>query len=161
MIRLIGILLILASSVLFGELYLSRCRAAVSGLTSLSDFLKYARERVKNLLEPLSSVAEGYSDGLLEESGFLPVLRSGGSLAEAFSESADKLSSSADTQVLIASALASLDMSSGEGLVSGLDALISSLGGIEKSLSDEAVRRGRAVRITAIAAGLGLAVLLL
>ncbi|MBQ7363033.1 MAG: hypothetical protein IJW48_05830 [Clostridia bacterium] len=161
MIRLIGILLVLSSSVLLGRVYTAESERRVLELSALIDFLRYAKDRVNCYLEPLAAIAEGYTDTVLERSGFLGELREGRVLSVAFGSASDKLSLPEDTKGVVLSALSSLDGSYKDGLVSGLDLLISSLNGIYATLERETRGRARVVRITAISAGLGLSIMLL
>ena len=160
-IKLFGILFILASAVLFGRVYTGERERELEELSAFLGFFRHARERVGSFLEPLPSVGAAYRDEVLERCGFLTAVADGKGLCAAFEASQDKLKLNGDARGAIAAELSMLELGTREGAVSGLGRLVSALDGICSSYGEKTRQCARAVRITAIAAGLGLSILLI
>ncbi len=160
MLKLAGILFVVAASYLVGKVYSGECYGEIAYLMSLAEFLKHLKARVSGYLEPISEIALGYekevTDGVL-----LSELSSGVRLDIALLDCVDKLPLDKVKKEEIGTLVRSLDLSSAEGLVRELDRLITLIDGVLKERGEMASGRTRAVRIASISIGLGVCILLL
>lgn len=159
--RIIGIIMIIISSCLFGRWFRLERDRAVSELYSFLCFLKFASERANFSFEPTSATARRYTDSFLEDEGFLVSLREGARLSSAVSALVQnlKIDGSHKTEILTLSR--GIEDGSCEDYRRGLRALVSAVEKIYLSVSDTEAKHSRAIRVTALAGGLGLAILML
>ena len=159
--KAVGIILILVSSFLAG---LALERESGKGARELSSFISFVstlRTRLECYLESPERVASGCSDVSLEKNGFLPALRGGKSLHASYLTARGTLSipKSADKT------LDDLFSSFGKGYLANemraTDGALNTLKGILAEETKRADSRGRALKISAPALGMGLVILLI
>ena len=158
--RTVGIILIIASSYLFARVLNRESAEKTNELYSLVSFLRYAYERGSCFFEPPLVTAESFSDPYLEGTGFLPSLRSGQGMTAAVSELLWKLDLEDGERTELRTLAEGLVTSSLDGYLRGLSALTSSAEKIYLERAERKDKRSRAVKISAVSAGLGLAILL-
>ena len=159
--KYIGIVLILFASILFGSVYSEKMNRPADEVREFLRFLRFMKERVVCYLEPPSKVACSFSSELLESSGFLPKLRSGAGLHDAFIFSRANLSAG-DEELGI---LSDFFERSGRGYLEGeLKLIDTAIGSLERALegySERSRTRGKSVKAISVAVGLGISLLLI
>lgn len=113
---LAGALILISSAYFLGRVIAVREGEVLKALDSVINMLRFVYRRMETENTPLYLLFEKYKDGYLEDTGFLPILRSHGNLASRFwSEAVDKLSltSEAKTELLhFGETLGALDLES-------------------------------------------------
>lgn len=156
--KLIGVGLIFIGAYLAARRNGERERERLSLLLGYESFLREMRSRTASLLEPVSRWVGGFRCEALERVGFLPAVREGRRLGEAFSRASSGLDSRASEALLelFSRVGASLDEE-----VARLDAALSVLEtrvSAEKLASEE---RTRTFTVLALAAAAGVGILVL
>ena len=158
--RTVGVILIIASSYLFAAVLTREGEEKTKELYALVGFLRYAKERASCLFEPPAVTAESYSDPFLERTGFLPGLRAGKGVTAAVSSLLSVLSLEGGERTELRALAEGLVTASVDGYVKGLGALTALSEKIYLAKAEKQEKRSRAIKIAAVSAGLGLAILL-
>lgn len=157
--KLAGILIILVTSVSVGFLLEREAGKGARQLSSFIAFLKSLRTRLECYLESPDGIAAKYTDPTLELCGFLPLLREGIPIREAYLRSRGALSLPDESDKLIEALFSSF----GRGYLSSeLRSLDGTIASLEEDLEGEwekAATRGRAIKISAPTLGIGLVIL--
>lgn len=160
-LKLLGILLILAAAVSICREYRSYCERRIAECRAFSAFVKHIAQSVERYLLPRSEICRDYRDELLSELGFLPLLDRGESFSSAFAKVRERTRLPSD----IADALAELFSGFGRGYLSEQsDRLSSSEAELSRLVSEQTERSRQSAKVTAtlvLASALGLVILLI
>ena len=159
--RAIGIILLVLASVLFGNLFSAESKKGVGELKSFVGFLSFAAERAACYFEPSRITAEKYSDPYLENTGFLAELRSGEAINAPLSRLIGRLDVDSKDRRELTALAEGIELNSCEGYSKGLNSLSDAAARVYTKRAAELDGRSRAVKISAVSIGLGLAILLI
>ncbi len=156
--RYAGIALIFIGAYLLARRNRAREREGLSLLLGYESFVREMRSRAANTLEPVSRWAGGFECPALERAGFLPSVREGKRLAEAFREASAGLDRAAKD------ALTALFSRTGASLDDEIRRIDTALAVVGKRAEDEAgasEERARLFSVLALAISAGVGILAL
>ena len=151
-----GIALLFLGAYFAVEKYKAWLRARLELLVGYTDFLREMRSRAANYLEPVSSWVGRFRSRALEDAGFLPALRAGKRLCDAFANACDGLDGK------VKAALGELFSRTGECLsdeVRRIDRALGVLEGGVEAATRECEDRARVFSALALAVSVGITIL--
>ena len=134
--------------------YVSYLRRGVAESRAFLEYLTDKRRRIANYNEGRESVDRG--SGILEELGFLPLLRSGASSAEAMDEAAKKTAAPRQVVSRLREYFSSCGGDYMEGELDLLDRTAGELRGLTEELESNLPDRIRVIYTLGLAVGVGL-----
>lgn len=158
MLRLIGACLLTVAGIALARFFTERERRRVADAEAYLEFLRYVRGELHAFARPLGEIYRRAGNRVLEENGFLPALRAGGTPGEAVSHT------SPATDPALAGILSGFGATVGHGYLAETlaccDVYIERLDTYAKGVREAAPARIR-VRRTVVLAGTALLLLLL
>lgn len=154
----IGIAILFLGAYLATCSYRERLRVRARLLVGYRDFVREMRSRASNYLEPVSRWAGGFVSDALEESGFLPSVRAGERICDAFSHASRGLDK------VVTDALSELFSHTGACLADEVGRIDRALEVLEESAEvkeRECEERARLFSVLTVAVCLGVTVLVI
>lgn len=161
MLRYIGMLLIFLAFGGFSFFYLRFCRARLSEAEGYLAFLDALRRELLQAGRPLPLFLSEFSLPRLEENGFLPRLRAGEGLSDAFSRAAGGSALGREERRVLAAFFSSFGQAFRTEEVSALEKSLASLGELIEEARRELPRTERVVRTLCASLSLSAVILLL
>ncbi len=143
-VKIIGFVLLLAAAFLIGRAYSAYCKRRTLETESFYALLVHISEQITLFLSTPKSFLSEYTDGQLENSGFLAFVREGGSMADAFEKSRAKLALSEETEKKLSSFFSEFGRSYKDGELKRCELFCRELSNI---LAFEREEEGRRIRL--------------
>ena len=160
-IKIVGGLILLACAFLIGKAYESYAFRAISEYEAFLSMLGHIKNKINCFLMTTCKLLCDFESGPLEESGFLPKLREGKRMSEAFEDASARLAISKEAKKLLSVFFEELG-------VGYKDEELNRISGVERELSsilsrerEEMPKNVRIAKTLLLAAALGILILII
>ena len=159
LLKYAGVFLIAIAALLLCRGYGAYAERRVAETRGFLQLLRHVRGRIASFLEPLPRAVRGFGDDALESLGFLPRLREGESLPDAYLAVRGKCSLGKEVRELLEDTLPGLGLGTRDETVSYIDGKICELGELLTAEEGELERSVKLTRTLICAAALGIVIL--
>lgn len=156
-----GIVLILIFALLVSREYDRYLKKRLAEASAFLSYINHIRKQISRFLSPVSDWRESFSDGRLEDIGFLPRVREGVTLDEAFQACRERLSVSEEMKKTLGSFFSDFGRGYLDEEIKKADTAFSQAEEIFKKESEECKKSSKIAKTLLLSLALSLALILL
>ena len=160
-LKIIGGACVLIAAAAMARLYDAFSKRRLSECESFISLLEHIRSEISCFLSPKERIFRGYEDENLERVGFLPLVREGEDMGDAFDKISQRLLVGKSGLDILASFFSGLGRGYKDGAMALGERCIAEFRKYYESLKDESEKNVKLFRTVIIGLGLGILILLL